>query len=176
MKFSDIQKYRTGSYEVDVSFEHLVQHLNNMSVDYGLELCPDFQRGVVWDELRQVKFVEHILKGGTNAKVIYFNSPVWAGFTESECDLEETIVCVDGLQRLTSVMKFLNNEIKAFDYYYNEFEGRIPFYMGLKFNINNIQTRKELLEWYLELNEGLMVHEKSELERVRELLEKEKNK
>lgn len=171
MKFRDIPTYTTGSYEVDVSLEFLKDHLDRISEVYGLELNPDFQRGEVWEEQSQIKFVEHLLKDGKSSRVIYFNSPVWTGSKSSaECDLEDTVLCVDGLQRITSLLKFLNNELKAFGFYYKEFEDRIPFYVGIKLNINSLQTRKEVLNWYLDMNEGIMVHSDSELERVRNLL------
>jgi len=42
---------------------------------------------------------------------------------------------------------------------------------NLKMNINGLQTRKELLTWYLDLNDGGTVHTKEELDKVKEMLE-----
>ena len=82
---------------------------------------------------------------------------------------------MDGLQRLTAVMKFINNEISAFGTFYNEFEDKIPLYITLVFNVNNLQTRKEVLQWYIELNTGGTIHTEEEINKVRELLGKEED-
>jgi hypothetical protein len=43
----------------------------------------------------------------------------------------------------------------------------------LKMQVNNLQTRKEVLTWHLQTNDGGVVHSAEELERVRGLLAKE---
>lgn len=40
----------------------------------------------------------------------------------------------------------------------------------IRVNINNLQTRKEVLQWYIEFNSGGTVHTKEEIDRVKELL------
>ena len=40
----------------------------------------------------------------------------------------------------------------------------------IKFNVNNLQTREELLTWYLEMNTGGTPHSDEEIERVKGLL------
>ncbi len=41
------------------------------------------------------------------------------------------------------------------------------------FCVNDLQTRAEVLQWYLDLNEGGVVHTSEELNRVRAMLAKE---
>lgn len=176
MKFSEIEPFtKSGEYEINVPLSRLENTLRDWSEDYGIELNPDFQRGHVWDEEQQIAFVEYLLKGGVTARIIYFNSPAW-GRHEKHSDLAETILCVDGLQRLTACLKFLRNEIKVFGLYFNEFEGTLGMMHDLRFNVNDLQTRAEVLKWYLEFNSGGTIHTKEELDRVRELLEKELRK
>lgn len=136
---------------------------------YGLQLNPDFQRGHVWTEEQQVKYVEYILRGGKSAKIIYLNKPSWQG---GECGNYDDFVCVDGLQRITAVLRFLNNEIKAFGYYYNEYEDKLPFEVDLLININNLKTEKEVLQWYVDLNEGGTPHTSEEIDKVKQMIEK----
>jgi hypothetical protein len=80
--------------------------------------------------------------------------------------------CVDGLQRLTAVRRFLAGEIKAFGMVAKEFTGT-PFdprrYM-LRMAVHVYQTRAELLQYYIDLNAGGTPHEPEEIERVRALL------
>ena len=40
----------------------------------------------------------------------------------------------------------------------------------IKFNINNLAYKKDVLKWYLEMNSGGTVHSDSELNRVREMI------
>ncbi len=82
-------------------------------------------------------------------------------------------VCVDGLQRLTAMRRFLRNEIKVFGAYYNEFD-EIPNSISLIFCVNNLKTRKEVLKWYLEMNTGGTVHTEEEIIKVKLMLENEK--
>lgn len=175
MKFSDIEPFIiSGDYEVNVSLEHLERTLDNFSLDYGLDLNPDFQRGNVWTEEQQVSYMEFFLRGGTTSRVIYFNSPAFGGSKSNKGDLDETILCVDGLQRLTSSLRFVRNEIKVFGFYYREYEDRPRLRQGFKFNINSLCKRADVLRWYIEFNSGGTVHSKEEIDRVRLLLEKEK--
>jgi hypothetical protein len=138
----------------------------------GLDLDPDFQRGHVWTEQKQIEFVEYCLKGGAGSRDIYFNHPGW------NTHYKGLMTLVDGKQRLESVRKFLRNELPIFDgHCLNDFDK--PKRMlrisdaYLNFHVNNLKTRKELLQWYLEINTGGVVHTDEEINKVRDLLEKE---
>lgn len=87
------------------------------------------------------------------------------------------MVLVDGLQRLTAFIRFLNNEIPIFGTYYKDFDDRPRMSNGmLKFNVNDLQTRAEVLRWYIEMNSGGVVHSEDEINRVKKLLEQEETK
>lgn len=170
MKFSEISQYTSaGSYQVNMPLRSIKGWIDEHANDLGLQINPDFQRGHVWTEEQQINFIEYLLKGGTSARVIYFNHPNWMGSWKGE------FVCVDGLQRLTAVLKFINNELHAFGCYYKDFEDR-PRNIDLLFNVNNLKTRKEVLQWYIEFNSGGTVHTEDEIDRVRKLLEQENSK
>jgi hypothetical protein len=176
MDFKDIPQYtRDGNYRINVSWDYLEETLlgyqerdKKSSKMASLDLDPDFQRGHVWTESQQIAFVEHILSGGVGSKEIRFNCVGWMG------DFRGPFVIVDGKQRLEAVRKFMRGELKAFGYYLNEFTGRLRSTTAeLIFSINNLQTRKEVLRWYLEINTGGVVHTAQEIQKVRELLAKE---
>jgi uncharacterized protein with ParB-like and HNH nuclease domain len=171
MKFADIPKYTSvGNYQVNIPLEFLVEKIEEEEKNLGLQLNPDFQRGHVWTEEQQIKYMEFILRGGQSSRVIYFNHPNWMGSFKGD------FVLVDGLQRLTACMKFMKNEISAFGCFHEDFEDKrlIGLKVDLIFNVNNLKTRKEVLQWYLDLNEGGVVHTKDELGKVKKLLEQEK--
>ena len=170
MKFSDIKPFTpTGNYAVDISLKYLPKAIKEYETDYGLELNPDFQRGNVWPREQQIAYLEFFFRGGKSGRDIYFNQPETA-----DTDIPN-MVCVDGLQRLTAFLGFMNNEISIFGgHYYKDFEdGLRQTEHTLRIHINNLQWRKDVLQWYLEMNTGGTVHSKEELERVTKLYEKE---
>ena len=120
--------------------------------------------------------MEFFLKGGKGASVIYFNCAEFDAVTESTEKM--SMVCMDGLQRLTTIRKFLNNELKVFGSYIDDYEDKAIMLriVHIKFNINKLQTRAEILQWYIDYNSGGTVHSKEEIDRVKELLIKELTK
>ncbi|MBZ9693351.1 DUF262 domain-containing protein [Clostridium sp. M14] len=165
-----------GNYEVNISLKYLETTLKDYFDDYGLELNPDFQRGNVWTEEQQIAYMEFFLRGGQTARVIYFNCPFFISGTIDDYkngQYEMPMVCVDGLQRLTAIRKFLKNELPVFGYTLNEFEDKdilLRHRHELKFNINNIKTKKEVLQWYLDMNNGGTVHDKEEINKVKRMI------
>lgn len=167
MKFSDIPKF-TGeaNYNVNISIKYLEETLDR-HIKEGLNLNPDFQRVHVWTKNQSIAYVEYILKGGMSGRDIYFNCPGW--MTSFEGDF----VLVDGKQRLNALMLFLQNKISVFGYRLKEFEDKMTTMNSLNFHINNLKTRIEVLQWYLEMNSGGVIHTKKELDKIRNLLEEE---
>lgn len=171
MDFKDIPRFtKSASYRIDVEWKYLEQWLQGMNERDGeLNLDPDFQRAHVWTEEKQIKYVEYQLRGGISSKDIYFNHPGW------NTNYEGTLELVDGKQRLEAVRKFMRNKLPIFNgHYLKDFTGYMRSHIaGFKININDLKTRKEVLQWYLDLNEGGVVHTKEELDKVKQLLAKE---
>lgn len=166
MKFKDIPRFtRAGSYQVNMPLKYFVKWIKQEQEESGLELNPDFQRGHIWNEKQQIAYIEFLLRHGKSGRVIYFNCPNWSmGGRDSE------FVCVDGLQRTTAIMRFINNEIPAFGVLYKDFEDDMPSDIDVLVNINELKTREEVLRWYIEMNEGGTPHTKAEIQRVKNML------
>lgn len=167
MKFSDIKPYtRCAGYMVNVGLDYLPDHYTRYVREYNLDVNPDFQRGNVWTEQQKIRFIEHMLRGGQSGRDIYVNCPEWNSTNPTrEC------VLVDGKQRLDAALGFLNNEFPAFGTYYKDFEGSIRTVQGtFNWHVNDLATREEVLQWYLDLNSGGTIHTDEELTRVRSLL------
>jgi uncharacterized protein with ParB-like and HNH nuclease domain len=171
MKFSEIPQFtRHGSWECDFSLDHFAVEIGRMTTEDGLQLNPDFQRGHVWTEAQQIGYVEFLLKGGKTARVVYLNNPNW----HNRADGYKEFVCVDGLQRITAVTRFVNNEIPAFGHLFNEFEDTPRLMQNtMRINVNDLKTRREVLQWYIDFNSGGTVHTDDEINKVRALLEAE---
>lgn len=156
-----------SGYNVHVGWDHLPEHILRAIDDGHLNVDPDFQRGHVWTLEQKVRYVEYILKGGQYGRDIWFNCPDW-----HMVGGREDYVLVDGKQRLSAALGFLNNEFPVFDgHYRRDFEDHLSM-MTAYFNwhVNQLKTRDEVLTWYCDLNRGGTPHTDEEIEKVRKLM------
>jgi len=169
----DIPKLtRAGNYEIDVPLGFLMESIRRYKEEYNLDLNPDFQRAHVWTEEKQIKYIEFLFRGGVSSRVIYFNCKGWSG------SFEGPMILVDGKQRLEALRRFFEGEIGIFGgYKVSNVDRRIyKLSITMRFNINDLPTRKAVLQWYLDLNDGGVAHTSKEIEKVRKLLTMEKSK
>ena len=171
VSFQDVPRFTScGSYAVDYPMKHLVNWVENEIAEQGLVLCPDFQRGHVWTEQQQVSYLEFLLRGGKTGRDLYFNCPSWQSQVQEGAYNE--YVCVDGLQRLTAIQRFVGNELRVFGNLFSEFTGYLRTDQdNLRVHINDLKTKEEVLRWYLEMNSGGTPHAQKELRRVSEMLQ-----
>lgn len=167
--FQDIPERMKSYYCIDVDFRNLEKTIDRFVDRYNLELNPDFQRGHVWTEEQQISYVEYLLTqpDKDSTCTIIFNCPGWMNTKK----WRDEMVCVDGLQRLTACLRFLRNEIPAYGTLYKDYSGYMKG--GLKVHIGAFETKKEVLQWYLELNAKGTPHTDEEIERVTQMLEQE---
>lgn len=176
-KYSDIPKaVSDGSWQCNYSLVRLVNQIEELVEQEGLQINPDFQRGHVWTEDQQIAFIEALLSNrAKNAKVIYLNIPDWLPSRDRPKNSNyKDAVIVDGLQRYTAIKRFINDEIKVFESYCSEFEDNIRMASDMIVNINMLQSKKQVLRWYLEMNSGGTPHTEEELRKVEKLLSLEK--
>lgn len=166
MKYHDIKQFPNIYYHVDIPIEYVPSTIDRYIKEYNLDVDPDFQRGYVWTPEQKTSYVEYLLKNPTSGLEIYFNHPNWMGSFKGE------MLLVDGKQRLEAVLGFFKNEVKVFGHYYKDIEGHVPF-ISLSFNVAKLQTRKEVLKWYLDFNTGGTYHTKEEIQKVKDLIAKE---
>ena len=176
-QFNDIKPFvRNASYRVNADWKYLREMLERYQerigpdgklLNDGLDMDPDFQRGHVWTRNQQIAYVEYIFQGGPTGRDIYFNNPTWQGSYTAKT------VLVDGKQRITAALAFLDGKIPIFGHKITEWTGRLPYDAHFIIHMNTLKTRKEILQWYLAFNAGGTPHSKKELDRVRELLVKE---
>lgn len=162
------------SYRCDVPLMDLADYISKL-VSQGLDLDPEFQRGHVWNQEQRVRWVEYLLKSGR----VHPNHPILLNHTNWLVGEREDgdFVLVDGKQRLTATLDFLSGKFSIF----HGFDGNPNGWLAsdipiremrtchLTIAINTLETRKDVLSWYLELNEGAVAHSTSEIERVRKL-------
>jgi hypothetical protein len=165
---------RCGSYTVDIGWDYLENWIANQQDPRNgasiLNLNPDFQREHVWTHQQQIAYVEYVLRGGHAAKELYFNCIGWNRGKRGAFEI------VDGKQRLEAVRSYLRNEVPVFGRTFMEYSDNIGFRMEQSFKVyvNDLATRAEVLQWYLDLNTGGTPHTEGEINRVQSLLEIEK--
>jgi uncharacterized protein with ParB-like and HNH nuclease domain len=165
-KFVDIpQSTQDGQWECAFSLSSFVRQIDEWT-DEDLNMNPDFQRNHVWSIEQSRAYIEALLQDrAKNARVVYLNHPGWKDTYNGD------FVCVDGLQRYTAIKMFIENKLDVFSSYYKEFEDSIRCVNAMiKININTLQTKKEVLQWYLDLNTGGVVHSNQEIEIVKEMI------
>jgi hypothetical protein len=170
--FEDVPRFtRHASYRIDVAWNYLEDQMahNSEGVSGGIDLDPDFQRAHVWTESQQVRYIEFILKGGMTGRDIYWNCKNF-----NKGGKQGPFVLVDGKQRLTAILRFMHGEITAFGHKLSDY-GDKPDYLDARVSwwINDLDTRAEVLQWYLDLNSGGTQHTSDEIAKVEALLAKE---
>jgi hypothetical protein len=168
MNFKDIPRFtRDANYRINVGLDYIEDWINRERSELKLDLDPDFQRSHVWTEKQQERFVEFMLRGGKGCNELRFNCVGWM------TSFDGPFVLVDGKQRLEAVRKFLRDELKVFGQYCSEFGKLRLADCDFIIMINELKTRKEVLQWYLDINTGGVVHTEEEIIKVQELLKKE---
>lgn len=146
----------------------------------NLELNPIFQRGRVWSLEQQIAFVERFVRYPQSVeRNIYFNdSRLFKKATPSKQNdmIVDKIVCLDGLQRLTSLLDFLDGKFAIFgDVKWSDIESsedynKIVDSLDLDFHFYSFETNKEVIDFYVDFNSKGTPHTAEEIERVKQLL------
>ncbi len=171
-RFQDIPQFtRSPGYMVHIGLDYLMLHYTRYVVEYGLDVSPDFQRGYIWKPEQKIRFVEYMLRGGMSGLDIYTNCPTWRTGRMGPEYPEAWFVLVDGKQRLDAALGFLNNEFPVFGSYFREFTDKPRITQcNFRWHVNDLATREECLQWYLEMNTGGTIHTDEELDKVRDLI------
>lgn len=110
---SDEKPYDSGKIRVE-SRNFSLRNIYDMINDGDLDLDPDFQRNLVWDNFRKSRLIESILLR-IPLPMFYFSS-----------DENGKLSVVDGLQRLTAIKQFMDNKLVLRDLeYLKGCEGRL---------------------------------------------------
>ena len=98
--------------------------------------------------------------------------------------MKNKILCIDGLQRLTAIIDFVDGKFKVFDgqLSYKDILNH-PDKPSMRRIFNNaliqleflqITSYPELLQYYIDLNSGGVVHTQSDIQIAKDLLKKYK--
>lgn len=165
----DLREIPTASH-VNLDIDE-VDHI--AAYECGLDLDPPYQRGHVWDTAKESAYIGYMLKGGKGP-------PIWVNRYEDARTggknwLGEPVTVIDGKQRLTALIRWVQGEIPAvlndLEIWYKELS-KIDRRFLPKLDVIYVNmTIKDQMKLYLNLNGGV-AHTAEELDRVRELLNK----
>lgn len=155
--FKDIPQLPRGLQFMDIDWTRLEDYFKKFG-DFDTD--PEYQRGYCWTSEQKRDFIEFCLRGGRSASTIYWNLYP-SGLYE----------LVDGKQRLDAVLGFMNNRVPAFGSYYSQFTDKLSSMVDIRFAVNHLQTRSEVVEWYIAMNTGGSRHTEHDLSIARECLE-----
>ncbi|KAH9924478.1 uncharacterized protein B0H18DRAFT_1119998 [Fomitopsis serialis] len=82
---------------------YTTQELHTLVHEGVIDLCPAYQRDIVWTEPKQMKLLDSIYRN-------YYVPPIVFDVYKDD-DGETVMRCVDGKQRLTSIQKFFDGQI-----------------------------------------------------------------
>jgi len=171
-----IRPLRTARYQIDMEWRDLEDGLARYDRDWGgLDLNPDFQRGHVWTPDQQRGYIESVLRGTVSSSgfVIQLNCPHWEDDVY-EGDLPPGMQCIDGLQRITAVLRFMHGEVRPFGLGVRDLDRSsymVKSHYCFKVAVHNFGFRADLLQHYLDFNAGGTPHSQAEIARVRQLRE-----
>lgn len=147
-----------------------------------LELNPEFQRGHVWNLDKQIAFIENLLRGIDINKTIRFNDLTMRPHDDADEILKNKIICIDGLQRLTAIIDFVDGKYKVFNNQlsYDDILNhpdkasmrRIFNSALLQFEFLQITSYKEVLEYYIDLNFGGVAHTPADIQIAKDILKR----
>lgn len=164
----DLSKVQYKEYNVQSFHSGLKFFKQNIEELYEVDLNPTFQRGDVWTEYQQVQFVGFVLKGG-------HTSPI---FLDRQNESGKCVM-VDEKQRITALIKFLSNELIVFKdetddvgVIYSDIKSQIGYNIRIDLVLNTLSNEDDVIQWFIDLNEGGTYMSKEHLTKVKQMLKK----
>jgi hypothetical protein len=163
---TDYTFVNTGcKYSVSVDIDYLQGVIDRYAKSYGFDMDPDFQRGYVWTKQQQSEYIQYLLGGGKSGRDIYLNSPDWMGSSINP------ITVVDGKQRITALLEFINGTITIFDNIkYSDLRHSDKDNLQLIFNINDLTNKSDIVKWYISMNTGGTKHTEDDINVAKTIL------
>jgi len=133
----------------------------NDLLKYGI---PKFQRdNNKWSEEMQIAFIENVVEGYRPTITLFTFDSIYHKISYSRCWI------LDGLQRLTAIIKFLNGEIKAFGRTYEELREFSPIKLTGYFEgyvrIYRFQSMPDVIDFYISINKNI-THSEEDIQKA----------
>lgn len=136
---------------------------------YNVDMNPDYQRGYVWTQEQQEKFVGAMLESPESI------SPIILNFVGKQRMSSEV---VDGKQRLRACLRWVRGKIQAkcpcgISVWYSDLgevdHRKVRMMITLRCKWVTL-PRSEVMKYYIRLNSGGTLHTEKDLEKVRRMI------
>ncbi|KDN45199.1 hypothetical protein RSAG8_05114, partial [Rhizoctonia solani AG-8 WAC10335] len=112
-------EYRINALQQPNHSSYATTWLHTLMKEGDIKLDPEYQRDVVWSDSKQSKLIDSILRN-------YYIPPVIFSIS-SDKNGNQTRVCIDGKQRLTSIFRFLEGQVsrmlyRGVSYYFQQLD------------------------------------------------------
>lgn len=158
-------------YNIDLhSFKHMLLHYGKSPTEEQIEFnierfIPDFQRSnKKWNKTMQESFIINLLSG-IKTKISLFSTN----------ELHYNCKILDGLQRTTTIVNFIDNKFPILeDIFYEDLLARYTKSIkGLSIEVLEFKNIVEVIDAYIQLNENI-THSKKDILKAKDLLKKYK--
>lgn len=150
------------------SSPHPISDIRDWHKTGRLEIRPDFQRKAVWSDAAKIMLIDTVLRSIPMPKVFVASSI-------KDQQVHRTVI--DGQQRITAILSFLNDEFALLDPYAGEYQGLVFSQLPPTIQAAILQYRvdfneaiefsdEELRETYSRLNKYSVALTKQELRRA----------
>ncbi|MFM5295092.1 hypothetical protein ACEUAI_12780 [Aeromonas veronii] len=161
-----------SAYTTNIMWRSLTEMMRQLGEEYqGLDWSPDFQRGHVWTSEQREHYILNCLRGVVDESnmTIRFNCPNWTAKKSKMSNLPNGLQCIDGLQRATAIIDFMNGKFKVNGLGPDDLRETTFSADSLRIRlvVYKIQMKSDLLKLYIDLNAGGTPHPKEELQRIR---------
>lgn len=141
------------------------------SKDVLSNAIPGFQRdNNKWSVEMQTKFMENILSGASSIIQLFYVNP------GDEIDIEDCMI-IDGLQRTTAILKFLDGELFPFGIDIKECGmTQVKRFLIFKLHLQTytFKTWEEVGKFYIDMNQYI-THSDEDIQKAKDWFLKEKN-
>ena len=167
--------FNRSNYSVNVDLKYFVNSMllhtdyDNKSDGYAwydkeynlnwlTKVTPQFQRSNdKWSKGMQKRFIENLLMGAKTELLLF----KMAEFEDSKI--------IDGLQRTTAIIDFLNGDIKPFGYQFDELKEYLRQFPNhnLVIKIYTFDTWEEVGRFYIDMNENI-THSSEDIQKAKD--------
>jgi hypothetical protein len=95
-----------------------------------IDLQPDFQRGIAWNEQKQAKLIDTILRGWSVPPMHFLVYP------------DQTMAVLDGQQRLSSISRFVSGDIRIGRFHPDD--PQLEVMQGKKYHQLDLETQRRI--------------------------------
>ena len=155
-------KYFVNSMLLHTDYDNKDDGYSWYDKEYNLKwlsnITPEFQRSNdKWSKSMQKRFIENLLMGAKTELLLFKMS-----------EFEDSKI-IDGLQRTTAIIDFINGDIKPFDYSFDELKEHLRSFPShnLVIKIYTFDTWEEVGRFYIDMNENI-THSSDDIKKAKD--------